>query len=528
MERLSSQEILRHSGDFCALCDSNAVAHTHGENNEIVYLHEFQQTTSSTVQHSSEQQEARDTVSSLGSTLRQGTQTSTSGLGSTTTSGNTYSETTGWTGRTVDHGANQHEAGVVHAPALAYHSVTTEAHADPSLHQGSNNQARGAVLDANQSQHAQRESHTSHHQSHVASASNQQGQGISSHAASSAPATRHIQDPIDNEPLPLPAPLFAGSSHHRKTSSVYSDAQTLHQSTSRATNGNGSFQEAAPSAVGGNGKTAAQKGSSRKPFGDFSDFQPGQDPNTGHPALKDEEIQEQSARLNSARLDSDTLADTRMAPQPAPYPRLQRQDSIVMIDESDRQELRRLATARSHARRASVASIAESETPLPPEMTDPALDPSSGKFDLSKWLKHIVGELRKEGLTVTNTGVSFRNLQVTGTGDAIQYQQTLGSLLKAPFRLGEFFSFGKKKPKTILHKFDGLLKSGELLVVLGRPGSGCSTLLKTMTGQLHGLTLSQETLIHYSGMPQANMMKEFKGETVYNQEVKHQSPPLRH
>jgi ABC-type multidrug transport system fused ATPase/permease subunit len=202
-----------------------------------------------------------------------------------------------------------------------------------------------------------------------------------------------------------------------------------------------------------------------------------------------------------------------------------------MIDESDRQELRRLATARSHARRASIASIAESETPLPPEATDPALDPSSGKFDLSKWLKHIVGELRKEGLTVTNTGVSFRNLQVTGTGDAIQYQQTLGSLLKAPFRLGEFFSFGKKKPKTILHKFDGLLKSGELLVVLGRPGSGCSTLLKTMTGQLHGLTLSQESLIHYSGMPQANMMKEFKGETVYNQEVKHQSPPpspLRH
>lgn len=589
MERLSSQEILRHSGDFCALCDSNAVAHTHGENNEIVYLHESsQQATSSTVQHSSEQQEARDTVSSLGSsTLRQGTQVSTSNLGSTTTSGHTYSEATEWAGRTIDHGANQHGARAVHAPALAYQSVTTEAHADPSLHQGSSNQAQSAILDANRSQHAQLESHTSHQQSqgesshaasnapafvsqsinaearpdpslhqgssnlarsavldanqsqhaqhdsqiadqrgHVAHSPNQQGQGISSHAVSNAPATRHIQDPIDNEPLPLPAPLFGGSSHHRKTSSVYSDAQTLHQSTSRPTYNDGSFQETASSAAGGNAKTATQKGSSRKPFGDFSDFQPGEDHNTSHPALKDGEIQGQSARLHSARLDSDTLADTRMAPQPAPYPRLQRQDSIVMIDESDRQELRRLATARSHARRASIASIAESETPLPPEATDPALDPSSGKFDLSKWLKHIVGELRKEGLTVTNTGVSFRSLQVTGTGDAIQYQQTLGSLLKAPFRLGEFFSFGKKKPKTILHKFDGLLKSGELLVVLGRPGSGCSTLLKTMTGQLHGLTLSQESLIHYSGMPQANMMKEFKGETVYNQEIDKHFPHL--
>ncbi|CAH0055006.1 unnamed protein product [Clonostachys solani] len=513
MERLSSQEILRHSGDFCALCDSNAGAHTHGENNEIVYLHEFsQQATSSTAQQESQQQEARDTVSNLGSDLRQGTQASSSGLGSTSTSGNTHSETTGWAGRTTDHGANQHEAAVVHAPALASQSVTTEARADPSLHQGSSNLARGAVFDANQSQHAQHDSHIAHQQGH-ANASDQQGQGISTHAASNAQAARYIQDPIDNEPLPLPGHHFGGSSHHRKTSSVYSD-QALHQSTSRATHHDGSLQEAAPSAAGGNAKTATQNGSSRKPFGDFSDFQPGQEHNTGHPALRDEGIQGQSARLHSARLDSDTLADTAIAPQPAPYPRLQRQDSLVMIDESDRRELHRLATARSHARRASIASIPESETALPPEVTDPALDPSSGKFDLSKWLKNMVGEFRKEGLTVTNTGVSFRKLQVSGTGDAIQYQQTLGSLLKAPFRLGEFFSFGKKKPKTILHRFDGLLKSGELLVVLGRPGSGCSTLLKTMTGQLHGLTLSQDSLVHYSGMPQANMMKEFKGETI--------------
>jgi energy-coupling factor transporter ATP-binding protein EcfA2 len=32
----------------------------------------------------------------------------------------------------------------------------------------------------------------------------------------------------------------------------------------------------------------------------------------------------------------------------------------------------------------------------------------------------------------------------------------------------------------ILRDFDGLVKSGEMLVVLGRPGSGCSTFLKTI------------------------------------------------
>jgi ABC-type multidrug transport system ATPase subunit len=53
------------------------------------------------------------------------------------------------------------------------------------------------------------------------------------------------------------------------------------------------------------------------------------------------------------------------------------------------------------------------------------------------------------------------------------------------------FSNAKKPHKQILRNFDGLMKSGELLIVLGRPGSGCSTLLKSMTGQMHGLTMDE-------------------------------------
>lgn len=86
--------------------------------------------------------------------------------------------------------------------------------------------------------------------------------------------------------------------------------------------------------------------------------------------------------------------------------------------------------------------------------------------------------------------------------------------------------------------FNGLLKKGELLLVLGRPGSGCSTLLKSICGELHGLDLDKESTIHYNGkvlsalsiiyradqnllgIPQSRMVKEFKGEVVYNQEVR--------
>jgi len=77
----------------------------------------------------------------------------------------------------------------------------------------------------------------------------------------------------------------------------------------------------------------------------------------------------------------------------------------------------------------------------------------------------------------------------------------------------------KSQRRHILHGFNALLKSGELLAVLGRPGSGCSTFLKTMCGELYGLELGDKSAPHYNGISQARMKKEFKGEVIYNQEV---------
>lgn len=149
-----------------------------------------------------------------------------------------------------------------------------------------------------------------------------------------------------------------------------------------------------------------------------------------------------------------------------------------------------------------------------------ALDPENKDFDLSKWLRYFVEQLQEQGHKFKQTGVTFKNLDVYGSGSALQLQWTVASVFMAPFRLGELFSFGRKEPKHILHGFDGILNSGELLVVLGRPGSGCSTLLKVMCGELEGLKLGDKSVIHYDGVPQKQMMREFKGEAVYNQEVR--------
>lgn len=41
--------------------------------------------------------------------------------------------------------------------------------------------------------------------------------------------------------------------------------------------------------------------------------------------------------------------------------------------------------------------------------------------------------------------------------------------------------------------------SGEMLVVLGRPGSGCSTLLKTISGETDGFFVDPTSEINYQG-----------------------------
>jgi ABC-type multidrug transport system permease subunit/ABC-type nitrate/sulfonate/bicarbonate transport system ATPase subunit len=47
-----------------------------------------------------------------------------------------------------------------------------------------------------------------------------------------------------------------------------------------------------------------------------------------------------------------------------------------------------------------------------------------------------------------------------------------------------------------------------------------------MTGEVHGLNLDKDSVIHYNGIPQSRMIKEFKGELVYNQEVDRHFPHL--
>ena len=157
----------------------------------------------------------------------------------------------------------------------------------------------------------------------------------------------------------------------------------------------------------------------------------------------------------------------------------------------------------------------------------PELDPANDKFDLYKWLSFFLRSMDEEKLKVHKAGILFRNLDVFGSGFALNLQKNVGSIFMAPFRLNEYFGLGRKNEKRILKGFDGLINSGELLIVLGRPGSGCSTLLKAICGgELHGLSLDPKFELDYDGIPLKQMLEEFKGDLIYNQEEDKHFPHL--
>jgi ATPase subunit of ABC transporter with duplicated ATPase domains len=167
---------------------------------------------------------------------------------------------------------------------------------------------------------------------------------------------------------------------------------------------------------------------------------------------------------------------------------------ISLIDQNETETLTRIATEQS--RRQSVvpthrlASVAEH---------DPSLNPQSPNFNLQKWLAAAMTDAGRDGRTGQTMGIVFKNLNVYGSGAALQFQETVSSLLSSPLRLPQMIRESHAPRRRILKDFSGLLKKGELLLVLGRPGAGCTTFLKSLCGETHGLELDSNSVIHYNG-----------------------------
>ncbi|KAF9785581.1 hypothetical protein IL306_005717 [Fusarium sp. DS 682] len=137
-------------------------------------------------------------------------------------------------------------------------------------------------------------------------------------------------------------------------------------------------------------------------------------------------------------------------------------------------------------------------------LLDQTLNPSSPTFDFQTWSQALINLRGRLNLpTPPRSGFAFKNLSVYGSGPAVEQQDTLWTLFAQPFNSIRSW-LRPKDTKVILTRLNGVVEKGELLLVLGRPGSGCSTFLKTITGEMQSLEIDSGSTLHYSVTQSSN------------------------
>lgn len=160
----------------------------------------------------------------------------------------------------------------------------------------------------------------------------------------------------------------------------------------------------------------------------------------------------------------------------------------------------------------------------------------SGDFDLSDFLAS--GHLERRttaGEPAKRVGVVWKNLTVRGVESSASFVKTLPDAVIGTFgpdlyrllqRLFPALHVGKRPPtRDLIHDFSGVVRDGEMMLVLGRPGAGCTTFLKAIANDRAAFA---EVLgeVSYGGIPAEEQHKHFRGEVNYNPEDDQHFPSL--
>lgn len=161
-----------------------------------------------------------------------------------------------------------------------------------------------------------------------------------------------------------------------------------------------------------------------------------------------------------------------------------------------------------------------------PEIAKNPFDTTDSNWSLEHALKGAIAQAREDGLgpIAASTSVRWRDVNVYGEGIESLTQPDVTSVLSGVLQLLRF-PWRKYSERQLLHGINGIVKEGEMLLVLGRPGSGCTTLLKTLTGHTEFFS-RHDGEIAYSGIPIEIMKQTYRGSVVYNAETEAHFPHL--
>lgn len=166
-----------------------------------------------------------------------------------------------------------------------------------------------------------------------------------------------------------------------------------------------------------------------------------------------------------------------------------------------------------------------------PETLDARLDPTSDRFESKYWVKNLrkLMDSDPDYYKRTSLSVAYKNLRSYGLASDADYQSTVANV---PMKLASqawnsvFSRNDASRNIDILKPMSGLIPTGTVTVVLGRPGAGCTTFLKTIASHTHGFHVGKESVLSYSGLSPKKIKDNFRGEVTYSAETDVHFPQL--
>jgi ATP-binding cassette, subfamily G (WHITE), member 2, SNQ2 len=230
---------------------------------------------------------------------------------------------------------------------------------------------------------------------------------------------------------------------------------------------------------------------------------------------------------------------------------VRREDAMTEYEEL-RNELSRLSMQRSYGgastvnrERGGLVRIITSRRTRPQRTrTTTASDATSDDMEAEEGLDFDVGAFLKDGHFEKRTeagesakkvGVVYKNLTVKGVGASVSFVRTIPHAIIGTFgpdlyrllcRFIPALRFGRHPPtRDLIRDFSGVVRDGEMMLVLGRPGSGCSTFLKAIANDRSSFA-AVEGEVTYGGISAEDQRKLYRGEVNYNPEDDQHFPTL--
>ncbi|KAG1821596.1 pleiotropic drug resistance ABC transporter [Suillus subaureus] len=137
-------------------------------------------------------------------------------------------------------------------------------------------------------------------------------------------------------------------------------------------------------------------------------------------------------------------------------------------------------------------------------------------FDFKQALRDLMKrQVRQdEGIKDYQLGIMFKDLRVVGAGSRTLLQPTVSSPFHPSTLLRKIRETRHPPTRDILSGFEGVVTPGQMLLVLGRPGSGCSTFLRTLANR-RGEYHTVEGEVFYDSFTPKEIHDSFRGDVTY-------------